>query len=249
MAINLNDFYFLGARGTTIRKRGTRERVCYIKNLVKINIDDSIAEDFIRGGFGNEKIDTIYGDRDASMTGSTATYNPDLIKVMSKSELVSKTKTLGYTEDLAISNGKFTLKEAPKVGTTPQVWSVDALGIEAKLTLGTATANQFAITGKDITCAAGVNNIRVTYDFEKATDTIEFKEVTSEAYDITTTLVCKKIGTSEVVECLLEVPNGTITPTFTFEVSNDGSVPAPVELKISMLKDPVKNYPYAFNFI
>lgn len=249
MAINLNDFYFLGARGTTIRKRGTRERVCYIKNLVKVNVDDSIAEDFIRGGFGHEKIDTIYGDRDASMTGSTATYNPDLIKVMSKSELASKTKTLGYTEDLAISNGKFTLKETPKVGTTPQVWAVDQLGLETKLTLGTATSGQFAITAKDITCAAGVVNIRACYDFEKAIDTIEFTEVTSESYDISTTLVCKKIGTSEVVECLLEVPNGTITPTFTFEVSNDGSVPAPVELKINMLKDPVKNYPYAFNFI
>ena len=249
MALNLNEFYFMGARGTTIRKRGTGQRECYIKNLVKINIDDSVAENFIRGGFGNEKLDVIYGDREASLTGATATYNPDLIKVMSKSELTEKAKDLSYTQDLEVANGKFSLKYTPKVGTTPQVWALNSLGEETKLTLGTATSGQFAITGKDITCEGTVKNIRVTYDIAETVDTIEFKEVASEAYDITTTLVCKKIGTSQIVECLLEVPNGTVTPTFNFDVSNDGSVPEVVELKINMLKDPVKNYPYAFNFI
>ncbi|MGL6175135.1 MAG: hypothetical protein ACRC1P_11070 [Cellulosilyticaceae bacterium] len=246
---NLESFAFIGVKNLVFKNKQTGRVECNLKHMVNINIEDSMAEDFLRGAYGNEKLLTIFGDRDSKLTGSTATQTTDLIKVMSNSEIATKMKDIQQVEDISLVGGKFTLKLNPVSGAAMDVYAIGSDGKSTRLTLGAAaTDGQYAITGKDITCNSSVKRVRVFYMANEEVETIEIKDITPKNWDINGLLVAKEIETGKLFTCVLEVPNGSVTPNFSMGAENKGGAPAPVDLTINMMKDEGKGYPYALNF-
>lgn len=247
---NLSSFAFLGVKDFVISDKMTGEVACNLKHLVSLNLEDTMSEDFLRGGYGNSKLLTVYGDRSTVLTGSTATQTTALMKIMSNSTTETKTKELQQVEEPTLSGGKFSLKLMPVSGAAITVCALDSFGKELKLTAGSPTnPKEYSIVGKDITANSSVKAIRVYYIAQQEAECIEVKDITPKTWSGTGLLIAKEVETGKLFKALLECPNMSITPNFSMSAANDGQVPAAVELTINLMMDNGKGYPYSISFV
>lgn len=253
MSANLASFAFIGIKDFVIRDRITKQVECSLKHMVNINLTDETAQEFLRGGYGNPKLLTLFGDRDCRLEGQTATMTTDLLKVMSNNGIVKKTKPEQQVETIEISGGKFTLKLNPTTGITPTIFKIDvASGKEVKpaLVVGTPATKQtdYSISGKDITCHSSVAKIIVYYDADIEVETIEASDNTPKNYEGSGLLVAKEIETGKLYKAWIECPNITIQPSFSLQSKNENGAPDPVSLNMDLLVDTAKRYPYSLSF-
>lgn len=249
----LGSFAIIGIKDLVVKDKGTKAVQAKFSHLVNINISDELSTDYLRGGFSNPKLLTIYGDRDTTLTATSATMSTDLLKILTNSSTEIKTKSEQMVEDLVLSTGKFTIKETPTSGVAPTIFKLDEYGKEVKpaLTVGTPTSNEgdYSISGKDITCHSSVKKIRVYYETSVEVETIEVKDVTPKNYEFAGLAVAKEIESGKLYRVWIEIPNGSIAPSYNIGAKNEASAPDSIELKIDCLMDTGKGYPISLSFL
>ena len=255
MAISdkLASFAFIGIKDFVIRDKTTHAVACTLKHMVGLDIEDTTAQDFLKGGLGMDKLLTLYGSRDCKLTGQTATQTTDLIKVMSNTSMVIKTKPQQQIEEPLLIGGKFTLNLVPSAGISPTIYKIDANGKEVKpaLVVGSPTTKEtdYSIANtKEITCHTSVTKIRVYYDSDIEVETLEMAENVSKNWEGSGLLLVKEIETGALYNAWLDCPNMSVQPSFKLSVANSESAPSPIDLTIDLMKDTAKGYPYAISF-
>lgn len=246
----LGSYAYIGIKNLIFKNKTTGEVECNIKHLVDLNLTDQMNEDFLRGGYGFEKLLTVYSNRDTKLEGSTASETTALTKVKSNSEVVTKSKAIQQIEEIAVSGGTFTLKLTPASGYALTVASLDKFGKETKLSLGTPNTNatDYSIVGKVITCHSSVTKIIVYYMAEENVETIEIKEITPKNWEAHGILVAKEIETGKLYKCVIEMPNVSVSPNFSTSFKNSDGAPDPSNLAINIMYDNGAGYAYALNF-
>ena len=250
---NLASFAFIGIKDFVIRDRITKAVECSLKHMVNISLSDETAQEFLRGGYGNPKLLTLFGDRNCKLEGQTATMTTDLLRVMSNNKILTKTKPEQQVEILTLSEGGFTLKSTPSSGVSPTIFKIDdATGKEIKpaLKVGEPTSNEtdYSISGTKITCHNSVKKIIVYYDADIEVETIEATDNTPKNYEGSGLLVAKEIETGTLYKAWIECPNMTVQPSFNMQSKNETGAPDPVSLNIDLLVDASKGYPYSLSF-
>ena len=249
----LGSFALIGIKDLVAKDRTTKAVEAKLSHLVNINISDELSTDYLRGGYTNPKLLTIYGDRDTTLTATSATMSTDLLKILTNSTTQVKTKSEQMVEDLEISGGKFTISATPTVGVTPTIFAIDQFGKEIKpaLVVGTPSSNEtdYSILGKDITCHSSVKKIRAYYETEVEVETIEIADVTPKNFEFSGLAVAKEIESGKLYKVWIEIPNGSITPSYSIGAKNEASAPDSVELTIDCLKDTSRGYPIAISFL
>lgn len=251
---NIESFAFIGVKGATWKDKQTGKVACHLKHLVRIGIEDTLAEAFLRGGYGNEKLLTIYGDRDTKLTGSTATQTTELTKIMSNSDMKIVTKAIDQVEEPILTGGKFTLNLEALAGKAMDVFAIGADGKSVALTLGAPASNQgeysvATASGKtSITCHTSVTRIRVFYVANEEVQAIEVADITPKNWDFSCDIVAKEIETGKLYICALKAGNVSVTPNFTMSAENSSGEPSAVDLSINIMQDAATGYAYALNF-
>lgn len=248
----IDDYAFLGIRNYIIRDKNTHAVECTLPNMVNITIDDTTATDFLKGGYGNPKLLTLYGNRDCKLTGQTATQTMELLKIMNNATSTVKTKHLPVEETLTISGGKFTLSQVPSSGIAPTIYKIDTSTgkvLKPALVAGTPTSNvtDYSISTKTITCHSSVTKIKVIYDTDIEVETVEMTSSTPKNYEAYGLLVAKEIATGNIYKAWIECPNISITLSNKITVKNDTGAPDPIDIEIDLLIG-ADGYPYALDF-
>lgn len=252
MMSDLASFAFIGIKDLTFRKRGQSAIEAHLKHLVDINLSDETAVDYLRGGYNNPKLLTIYGDRDCKVEGNTATASTELLKIMTNNTTKVVTENRQKIETLDIVGGKFTLSETPVSDPGIQVYNiVNGKKVTPALVVGSPTTNatDYSITGKEITCHSTVTQIVVYYYYSVEVETIEASGNTPKNYEVEGLLVAKEIETGDLLKVWLYAPNATIQPSFKLQAKNEASAPDAVGISIDMLMDDAKGYPYKLSFV
>lgn len=250
----LESFAFIGVKNLVFKNKKTHEAECLLKHLVSLTLNDETAEDFLRGGYGNPKLLTIYGDRDTTLEGSTATMTADLLKIMSSNEVKSKTKPVQVVEEIEVTTGDFTLGQTVSTSiTSVTVYALDSTGLSTKLTAVTqdsdvTDATKVYVSGQTGKVDSTVEKVRAIYMTDKEVQTIEGTDFVAKTYEANGTLVAKNIEDGTLYIADLELPNCTVSPSFSLSSKNESAAPDAVSLTISLVNDSVKGYSYAINF-
>lgn len=256
MAINsearIDSYAFLGIKNFIIRDKITHAVECTLPHMVNITIDDTTATDFLRGGYGNPKLLTLYGDRDCKLTGQTATQTMELLKVMSNATSEVKTKHLPIEETLVVDSGKFTLSQTPSTGIAPTIYKVDATTgkiLKPALTVGEPSTNEgeYSISTNEVTCHSSVTKIKAIYDYDVEVETIEMASSTPKNYEAYGLMVAKEISTGNLYKAWIECPNISITLSNKIAAKNDTGAPDAIDIDIDLLIGS-DGYPYALDF-
>lgn len=250
----INEFVILGIKDLLVFTRDSGELVGDIKYLVDISISDEIQQSDLRGGFGNPKLLTIYGDRTTSMSANSASMSVDLLRIMTGQGIVAKSKLVDVEpEVVTITNTSATLKEAPATSSPLTVYLTDGFGRNIqKLTKVSAspTTGQYSINGTTITVASGLTGkLRVYYQVSKEVEIIEAKGGTPPTFRMTAKAVAKDLETGLMYACDIEIPKATVSSSYSIGGKNSSETPDNVPVTVDMLHDSEKGYPYAITFM
>ena len=249
----LGSFALIGIKDLVVKDRTTKAVEAKFSHLVNINIADELSTDYLRGGYSNPKLLTIYGDRNTTLTATSATMSTELLKILTNSETVVKTKSEQMVEEPELKGGKFSITKEVTSGVAPTIFALDQFGKEIKpaLTVGTPLSNpgDYSISGKDITCHSSVTRVRVYYESMVEVETIEVTDVTPKNFEFAGLAVAKEIESGKLYRVWIEIPNGSITPSYNIGAKNEASAPDSVELTIDCLQDTSKGYPIAISFL
>lgn len=248
----LGSFALVGIKDLIAKDRSTKLPVAKFSHLVNINISDELSADYLRGGYTNPKLLTIYGDRNTTLTATSATMSTDLLKVLTNSQVEVKTKKQQMVEEPELKMSKFNITKQVAGGTTPTIYKLDEFGKEVHpaLTAGEATnEGEYSISTTQISCHTSVKRIRVYYETEVEVETIEIKDVTPKNYEFAGIAVAKEIESGKLYRVWIEIPNGSITPSYNIGAKNEATAPDSVELTIDCLQDNAKGYPIALSFL
>lgn len=250
----LGNFALVGIKNLLIYKRDTGALVANIDKFVNITLTDTQATDYLRAGFGNPKILTVYGDRETKLEGTVGTLSTELLSVMyGTSGAEVKIKSMEDVKRLAVVSGKVTLPFAPN--TNISVYKLDQFGkklMKMEKVAGTTAPTEegkFAVNAKDILFKTGSNfTVEVVYGTDMEVETIESKDIKPESYRMVGICVATDIESGKLFKGQIEIPNGSITPNTTLSAKNEASAPDPVSVSIDCLQDTLLGYPIALSF-
>lgn len=303
----LGSFALIGIKDLVAKDRTTKKVEANLKHLVNINITDELSTDYLRGGYTNPKLLTIYGDRDTTLTATSATMSTDLLKILSSTEAQIKTKSELMIEDLEAEGsavpfadgeeGKsvFTLSADVTPNSTMTIFAIDQFGKEVKpaLVLGQPaedgdiivhppvdggdngddglgggsdngdnavdgvavqdiiyeTGFEYSIDGRTITCDASITKIRVYYESLVEVETLEIADIVPKSFAFSGLAVAKEIESQKLYKVWIEIPNGSISPSYNISAKNEASAPDSIELTIECLQDTTKGFPIAISFL
>lgn len=248
--MKLESFAFIGIKNLVIKDRETHATKCLLPHLVNLSLNDETARDYLRGGLGNPKLLTVFGDRDTTLTGTTATMTADLMSVMTSNDVETATKPVQVVETLEGTSGAFTLTQVPST-TNPAitVWKVDDVGKSELLTKGDAVAEGvYTITAQAIETEATVTRIKVAYMVDKEVQGIAGKDFVAKTYEANGILLVQEIESDKIFTVDLELPRITVAPSYSLSAKNESGAPDTVELTIDLLKDDNKGYSYYLAF-
>lgn len=248
--MKLESFAFIGIKNLVIKDRETHATKCLLPHLVNLSLNDETARDYLRGGLGNPKLLTVFGDRDTTLTGTTATMTADLMSVMTSNDVETATKPVQVVETLEGTSGAFTLTQQPST-TNPAitVWKVDDVGKSELLTKGDAVSEGvYTITDKAIATEATVARIKVAYMVDKEVQGIAGKDFVAKTYEANGILLVQEIESDKIFTVDLELPRITVAPSYSLSAKNESGAPDTVELTIDLLKDDNKGYSYYLAF-
>lgn len=248
--MKLESFAFIGIKNLVIKDRETHATKCLLPHLVNLSLNDETARDYLRGGLGNPKLLTVFGDRDTTLTGTTATMTADLMSVMTSNDVETATKPVQVVETLEGTSGAFTLTQEPSTTNTAiTVWKVDDVGKSELLTKGDAVEEgKYTITAKAIATEATVTRIKVAYMVDKEVQGIAGKDFVAKTYEANGILLVQEIESDKIFTVDLELPRITVAPSYSLSAKNESGAPDTVELTIDLLKDDNKGYSYYLAF-
>lgn len=248
--MKLESFAFIGIKNLVIKDRETHTTKCLLPHLVNLSLNDETARDYLRGGLGNPKLLTVFGDRDTTLTGTTATMTADLMSVMTSNDVETATKPVQVVETLEGTSGAFTLTQEPSA-TNPAitVWSVDDVGKSELLTKGDAVEEgKYTVTAQAIATEATVTRIKVAYMVDKEVQGIAGRDFVAKTYEANGILLVQEIESDKIFTVDLELPRITVAPSYSLSAKNESGAPDTVELTIDLLKDDNKGYSYYLAF-
>ena len=248
--MKLESFAFIGIKNLVIKDRETHATKCLLPHLVNLSLNDETARDYLRGGLGNPKLLTVFGDRDTTLTGTTATMTADLMSVMTSNDVETATKPVQVVETLEGTSGAFTLTQEPSTtNPTITVWKVDDVGKSELLTKGDAVEEgKYTITAQAIATEATVTRIKVAYMVDKEVQGIAGKDFVAKTYEANGILLVQEIESDKIFTVDLELPRITVAPSYSLSAKNESGAPDTVELTIDLLKDDNKGYSYYLAF-
>lgn len=248
--MKLESFAFIGIKNLVIKDRETHATKCLLPHLVNLSLNDETARDYLRGGLGNPKLLTVFGDRDTTLTGTTATMTADLMSVMTSNDVETATKPVQVVETLEGTSGAFTLTQEPSTTNTAiTVWKVDDVGKSELLTKGDAVEEgKYTITAKAIATEETVTRIKVAYMVDKEVQGIAGKDFVAKTYEANGILLVQEIESDKIFTVDLELPRITVAPSYSLSAKNESGAPDTVELTIDLLKDDNKGYSYYLAF-
>lgn len=255
MALIIQDFAFIGVENLLVKDKATKEIVAELPYLVGFNLSDNQPIEYLRGGFERLKLLPFKGDRETSVTVTTATSCPDLLKLQLNTDFEEAEQAFDIVKNLSAEEGAFTLPETPAEGTAVTVWAVDVVGKKTKLTLaegtgedGTVAEGTYVLAGNQITCAEGVAQIRVAFQTKKQSSVLKAKNVDTMVYEATAIVVAQEVGTGDMYHVQVDIPSAVFQLNNQLDASNEGGVPDNVEFTIDMLADSTKDYVYMISF-
>ena len=248
--MKLESFAFIGIKNLVIKDRETHATKCLLPHLVNLSLNDETARDYLRGGLGNPKLLTVFGDRDTTLTGTTATMTADLMSVMTSNDVETATKAVQVVETLEGTLGAFTLTQEPSTtNPTITVWKVDDVGKSELLTKGDAVEEgKYTITAQAIATEETVTRIKVAYMVDKEVQGIAGKDFVAKTYEANGILLVQEIESDKIFTVDLELPRITVAPSYSLSAKNESGAPDTVELTIDLLKDDNKGYSYYLAF-
>lgn len=248
----IQDFAFIGVKNLLFKDKKTEEVVCELPYLVGFNLSDNQPIEYLRGGFDKAKLLPFKGDRETSVTVTTATSSPDLLKLQFNSEFEEMEVAMDKDANLSVGEtaGSFTLPETPAAGEAVTVFAVDNVGKKTKLTLAESdvTKGTYQITGSTITTDTSVKTLRVLYKVKTTSTVLKAKNVDTKVYECTGIVVAQEVGTGDMYACQVDIPSAVVQLNSQLNASNEGGVPENVEFTIDMLADATKDYYYMLTF-
>ena len=245
----IQDFAFIGVKNLYVMGKKTRETVAELPYLLGFNLSDNQPIEYLRGGFERLKLLPFKGDRETSVTVTTATACPELLKLQLNTEFEEVEQNFKTEENVVGTDGSFTLKETPAVGEPVDVWAVDAQGKKTKLTVAeTVAEGSYVINDNTITTEATVEKIRVLYYITKTAQVLKAKDVDTKTYEVSATVVAQEVGTGDMYLVQVDIPSAVFQLNNQLDASNEGGVPDNVEFTIDMLADATKDYVYMISF-
>lgn len=248
----IQEFAFVGVRNMLIKDKTTKAVLCELPYLVGFNLSDQQDVEYLRGGFERLKLLPFKGDRNTSVTVTTATSSPDLLRLQLGTEFESvENHSFDKEENLTSTTGSFTLSETPADGASVTVYAVDAVGSKTELKPAegeSPESGEYAISGTTITTDASVTSIRVLYVVKQAAQVLKAKNVDTATYEISGILVAQEVGTGKLYAAQVDIPSGVIQLNSQMDASNEGGVPDNIEFTIDMLSDATKDYTYMIAF-
>lgn len=247
----IGDFALLGIHRLLIYTM-TKDLVGEAENLLDLKISDSQAKSDLRGGFGAPKILTVYGDRETTLTATTATLSPEILEIITNQKISVKTEPIHDKEVLTIAASKVTLSQTPKTGEKLEVYRLENGKRVAKLTpaeSGMVGVNEYKISGQDITFnAATTGDVAVFYVYEQEREVFEAKGGTPQTYFMVGKCVAKDIKTGYAYLADIEIPKATISPSYELGTKNSAEAPDTIPIELDMLVGD-KGYPYKLSFV
>lgn len=250
----VGNFIIIGIKELVFRDRITFGGGGIIDKLVDITINDNQNTEYVRGGYGNEKLIPVYGDRDTTLEASNATISPEVLKIMMNTPQKKGAKDMQktvekFTLDTTVHTA--TLTEEPSDTKFIVVYELDQVGHrlgQIKLAdNGSPNEGEYSISDKILTFPDDfAGNIAVYYTVAKE-NAIRFEpnDITPVSWDIRGTIVVREYESGQVYDGEIHIPNGTIQPTYSLSASNSAEVPEAIPLTIDMIKDEIYGYPYA----
>lgn len=235
-----------GIKNLVFRDKVTKAVVGDIKYLTDISLSDELASDFLRGGYNNPKLLTIYGDRETTFTGNSATMSTELLSIMTSTKAITKTVEEDFVEDIALAGGKLTLQETP-IPAYLTIFPLDANGKKGEK----LASSDYTIADKAITIkapASGVVKYVVYYRANVQVQSMEVADTTPKVYEASALMVVQEVETKETYTAWIRIPSASIQPKYSIAGKNEASAPDPVEVVIDCLMDSAFGYPYAIDF-
>lgn len=251
MANIIQDFAFIGVKNLLVKDKKTKEVVAELPYLVGFNLSDNQPIEYLRGGFERLKLLPFKGDRETSVTVTTATSCPDLLELQMNTKFEEAEGLFDQTVNIPVVAGVAAIPaDAPVAeGTVMTVFAVDSTGKKAKLTKGDAVAEgAYVFADGKITVMENVPSVRVMYQTKRNAQVLKAKDVDTKTYEATGIVVAQEVGTGEMYDVQVDIPAAVFQLNTQLDASNEGGVPDNVEFTIDMLADATKDYVYQMSF-
>ena len=247
----IQDFAFIGVKNLLVKDKKTKEVVAELPYLVGFNLSDNQPIEYLRGGFERLKLLPFKGDRETSVTVTTATSCPDLLKLQLNTEFEEAEQIFDQIVNLEVVGGVAQIPvDAPVAeGTVMTVNAVDSMGKKSKLVAGeSVSTGVYVYDNGTITVSEGVASIRVMYQTKKSAQVLKAKDVDTKTYEAVGIVVAQEVGTGEMYDVQVDIPAAVFQLNNQLDASNEGGVPENVEFTIDMLADATKDYVYQLSF-
>ncbi len=247
----IQDFAFIGVKNLLVKDKKTKEVVAELPYLVGFNLSDNQPIEYLRGGFERLKLLPFKGDRETSVTVTTATSCPDLLKLQLNTEFEDAEQIFDQIVNLEVVGGVAQIPaDAPVAeGTVMTVNAVDNMGKKSKLVAGESVSEGvYVYSDGTITVSEGVTSIRVMYQTKKSAQVLKAKDVDTKTYEAVGIVVAQEVGTGEMYDVQVDIPAAVFQLNNQLDASNEGGVPENVEFTIDMLADATKDYVYQLSF-
>ena len=247
----IQDFAFIGVKNLLVKDKKTKEVVAELPYLVGFNLSDNQPIEYLRGGFERLKLLPFKGDRETSVTVTTATSCPDLLKLQLNTEFEDAEQIFDQIVNLEVVGGVAHIPaDAPVAeGTVMTVNAVDSMGKKSKLVAGeSVSAGVYVYDNGTITVSEDVASVRVMYQTKKSAQVLKAKDVDTKTYEAVGIVVAQEVGTGEMYDVQVDIPAAVFQLNNQLDASNEGGVPENVEFTIDMLADATKDYVYQLSF-
>ena len=251
MANIIQDFAFIGVKNLLVKDKKTKKVVAELPYLVGFNLSDNQSIEYLRGGFERLKLLPFKGDRETSVTVTTATSCPDLLKLQLNTEFEEAEGLFDKDVNLTVTGGAATIDPKYPVaeGTVMTVWAVDTTGKKSELAEGDAVSEGVYVYADGvISVSEGIPTVRVVYQTKRNAQVLKAKDVDTKTYEAVGIVVAQEVGTGEMYDVQVDIPAAVFQLNNQLDASNEGGVPDNVEFTIDMLADATKDYVYQLSF-
>ncbi len=198
---------------------------------------------YSRGGKGNPKIIGFSSNREGKVTLQDAIFDNIAFAMLTGNDAEIGAKVIDFDEFNNVTSSTINLGKLP-VGAITNVFILNADGTNGtELTLGTPVSNadEYSISGKDITVHNSIINdaeVRIYYKVTTGNDATTIK-VTSDKFgkSFRVVLDCEVVDefTKNTYQAQLRIPTAKFEDNFSFNLAAEGD-PAVLDLNMEILK-------------
>ena len=237
----INEFVILKMQNLIFADQTTDEPLADVDKLNNVNLNDEFGSAELRGGVNNDKYLTLYGDRNCQLTADAVANSVELLKLKGNTVTVKTTQVLKPVKGLVIVSDKVTLPSTPVANKPMTIYLSNSAGDNlTKLTKAEtvpASANEYSITGSEISLFAGTTGyVNAYYYEEEEREVIDFKSGTPKIYKAYGKVLLQSISTKFIYAGDIIMPAVQILPTQNFTGDNSVTAPSPNTITLDLLK-------------